>query len=296
MRNKKIIVALSGGLGNQFFQYAFGRMLQERYKCELEFDTSFYRKHPEWSVQIDKYNIVDVSFKDHKVYSRLRLLFQRIPIIRWIVGTYKENREFELDKNVFKHRYAFYAGYWQNYRYFEKISERLKEELQYKGFIPEKNRELADFLQNTSSVAVHVRRGDFLIGKYKSVYHALGEEYYRQAIDEAQMLLDSRLKGSAETTVYFFSNDIEWCKQTYGDIPNAVFVDVETSDSEHTDLFLMQHTNCLVIANSTFGWWAVRNRVIEAADVIMPNKWYLDTEKNKKAVEALYIDNAKLQE
>lgn len=287
MRNKKIIVALSGGLGNQFFQYAFGRMLQERFGCDLEFDTSFYRKHPEWSIQIDKYNIPKVTFKDHKVYSKIRLLVQRIPVIRWLVGTYKENQEFVLDNNVFKHRYAFYCGYWQNYRYFEDIEDKLKEELQFKGSISPQVQELAEKMQNEPSIAVHVRRGDFLNEEYKSVYYILNEDYYRRAIEEAKTHICNRFGQDSTINVFFFSNDIEWCKQTYGDIPNAIFVDSKISESEHTDLYLMRHTNRLVMANSTFGWWAGNMMNSQEHKVICPNTWYVDCGKNTIAREAL---------
>mgnify|MGYP001238697128 FL=1 len=38
----QIIIGLNGGLGNQLYQYAFGRALSEKLNCDLVLDTSFY--------------------------------------------------------------------------------------------------------------------------------------------------------------------------------------------------------------------------------------------------------------
>lgn len=278
MRNKKIIVALTGGLGNQMFQYAFGRMLQERFGVDLEFDISFYRTHPERSVQIDKYNIANVTFKYHPIYSRLRLIFQRIPVLRWIVGTYKERREFVLDENIFTHRYSYYAGYWQNFRYFERIAGKLRQELEFKGSIPEVVKTLSDRMKNEDSIAVHIRRGDFLSEKYIDEFCTLNEEYYRSAI---------KFLSREGRPIYFFSNDIKWCKKTFGDINNSFFVDNSISISEHTDFYLMRSAQHLIMANSTFSWWAGEIAYSNNREVICPINWYVNQNINRKAKEAL---------
>lgn len=37
-----MIIRMSGGLGNQMFQYAFARTLQEKYGGEINIDVNFY--------------------------------------------------------------------------------------------------------------------------------------------------------------------------------------------------------------------------------------------------------------
>ena len=37
-----VVVKLSGGLGNQMFQYAFGFILQQRFKIKVKYDFSFF--------------------------------------------------------------------------------------------------------------------------------------------------------------------------------------------------------------------------------------------------------------
>lgn len=38
-----MIIRMSGGLGNQMFQYAFARALQEQYGGEINIDINFYK-------------------------------------------------------------------------------------------------------------------------------------------------------------------------------------------------------------------------------------------------------------
>lgn len=288
MKNK-MIVALTGGLGNQMFQYAFGRVLSNKYEVEIEFDSNFYIKHPEWKIQLQKYNINNCSIKEHAFYGKIRLIFQRIPFVRWLIGTYKEHTEFVIDKNIYSHRYRFYSGYWQNYRYYDDIKEQLVQELKYKGDIPDNVRKIIDEMNNNKSIAVHVRRGDYLEGNFNRVFHCLEENYYKKAIEKAYDTLNSS-PDHTDSKVYFFSNDIEWCKKTYGNIDNAVFIDKTISDSEHIDLYIMQHAKCLIMANSTFSWWAAWFNSIKGNYVIAPSKWYVDNKKNEDAKKALIME------
>ena len=279
---KKVIVALTGGLGNQMFQYAFGKVLKKRYNVEVEFDSSFYDIHPEWSVELDKYNVKDFVCKSHPFYAKIRLLTQRIPFVRWVVGTYKERSVYEIDQNIYRHKYKFYSGYWQNYRYFEEFRRELVDEFRYMGDLPDETIKASERMDKEKPIAVHVRRGDYLNKEYKNVYYVLGEDYYRKAIEQA------RRETSDDKPIFFFSNDIEWCKNTYGDIEGALFVDKKISNSEHTDLYLMMHADYLIMANSTFSWWAGWLSS-HSNHITFPTQWYYNSEKNRKAVQALKI-------
>ncbi len=284
---KKMIVALTGGLGNQMFQYAFSRVLKEQWSIPIEFDTHFYEEHREWNIGLSDYAIEDREFADHVAFNKIRLVVQRLPIIRWIIGTYKECREYAFDLRVFKWKYRFYAGYWQNIRYLTPIRERLRNELRYSGDLSEELLQLSQEIRNGNTIAVHVRRGDYMSPMYKGKYYILDEDYYRRAILKAEAIHSS--KGPIDK-VYFFSNDINWCIDTFSDIENAVFIDGRISQSEHTDLYLMQQAKILIMANSTFSWWAAWLSDREERMVIAPKNWYYDKEKNERTIKALLDD------
>ena len=39
-----VVVKVSGGLGNQMFQYAFGFIIEQRFKIKVKYDFSFFKK------------------------------------------------------------------------------------------------------------------------------------------------------------------------------------------------------------------------------------------------------------
>ena len=52
-----VVTHLIGGLGNQFFQYAFGRALALRYGATLKLDISDFKSYPLRPFELDKYPI-----------------------------------------------------------------------------------------------------------------------------------------------------------------------------------------------------------------------------------------------
>ncbi len=290
---KKRIIALNGGLGNQMFQYSFGRMLEITKGCKIEFDTTFFKDNSDRTIEIQKYSIGPYEFKNHPFYKWIRLMFQRIPFVCWLLGTYKEYDEFQIDKRIKRYNYRFYYGYWQNKDYYSAIKNTIKEELVFSGSLNDSEIDLLHRIEVGDSIAIHVRRGDYLEGKYKCIYTDLDENYYRKAISHTYALLGDL--DINRVSLYFFSNDIKWCREHFADLTNAVFVDNRMSSSEHADMVMMQRSRCLIMANSTFSWWAAWLSDRKDRIIIAPGRWYKDNVINSKAVSAL-VDNGWIME
>lgn len=286
MNVRKKIVRLTGGIGNQLFQYAFARSLEIEKNCEVEFDTSFYKTVNDRTIGLNLFNIANRVFCIHPIYDRMRLFVQRIPFIRWIFGCYKERSEFEVDHRVKQFDYKFYSGYWQNRFYFDKYADLLHIELKYNGNVSEKTRITMNKISSDNAIAVHVRRGDYLIDTNKDIYVSLGVNYYLRAIEMAKNAF-----GIDNLNFYFFSDDLDWCRKEFGFIDGAVFIDDKNSDSQYTDLLLMEEAHCLIMANSTFSWWAAWLSSRRDKIVIAPKHWYKNKHTNDKVVKALLCDN-----
>lgn len=108
-------------------------------------------------------------------------------------------KEFKNMKNI------YYAGYWINFPYFRAIQKEMDFELQFPPIPNEKNKNYLKKIESCFSIAVHVRRGDFLNEQFK---WGLSAEYYNQTINKFK-------KDLLITPVeYFvFSDDIDWCKK-----------------------------------------------------------------------------------
>lgn len=146
------------------------------------------------------------------------------------------------------------CGFYQSYQYFEDI----KDELINKYFVP--NADIANRLSkmdiSSNSTGVSVRRGDYLM--LQQNHCVLGEEYYAEAFD----------KYCAESDQLFvFSDDFDWCKQTFGG--NVIYVNEDIG----TQLFLMTKMKNLVMSNSTFAWWGAYLNT-QGGNIVMPDPWY----------------------
>lgn len=109
---------------------------------------------------------------------------------------------------------------------------------------------------HVDEVAIHVRRGDYVNNEF---YVDLFEEgYYERAIKE--------FPGEKFRV---FSDDIEWCKG-HELFKNCLFSE---GNSEVDDLNLMASHKGIIMANSSFSWWAA---FLSSAKVIAPAKWHPD--------------------
>ena len=70
----------------------------------------------------------------------------------------------------------------------------------------------------------------------------------------------------------FFSNDPDYVKEHYK-LKNMLVVDWNTGDESFIDMYLMSNCKFMILANSTFSYWAARlNKKTNM--VIYPSKWY----------------------
>lgn len=121
-------------------------------------------------------------------------------------------------------------------------------------------------------VALHVRRGDY-VGN--SFYVDLWEtDYYRQAI--AQFPADTRFMVFCRDNQSWDTDkaDRQWCRDNLTPILGDRFELPSKDNSETDDLNLMAGCSSIIMANSSFSWWAAF--LGNHAKVICPRAWYSD--------------------
>lgn len=175
---------------------------------------------------------------------------------------------------------CYWVGYWQHTGYFEDIRDLLVKEFLYKGSFTKEQERITAEMQSENSVAMHIRRGDYFSDKGgRIMLICRGNTMSRHCnISES---------GNQISGYIFFSDDIQWCKQEYSDLADAVFIDGAISNDKHIDLELMKNCRHFVIANSTFSWWAAWLSENENKIMIAPEHWFCDTELNCRVKEAL---------
>jgi hypothetical protein len=131
----------------------------------------------------------------------------------------------------------------------------------------EKSQKFINFehdLENSSIIAVHVRRGDYR--NHANQFGLLSLDYYKETLKKLQ-------SNQTVTEVWIFSDEIEATmklEESFKKIKFRYISKVDFSPAE--TLTLMSKSKNLVIANSTFSWWA--GYLSEESCVYAPEKWF----------------------
>lgn len=146
------------------------------------------------------------------------------------------------------------SGIFGSWKHFESIREKLI--LEYFTPSPKIVEGMKKYNVSPNSLGICVRRGDFLM--LQNNHCVLTLEYYQEVINQYfQEGIDS---------IYVFSDDFEWCKNTFG---NSVYY---VEDSIGVQLFLMTKMKHLIMANSTFSWWGAYLNTNKGT-IIIPDPW-----------------------
>ena len=270
-----IVIKLHGGLGNQLFQYAFGRAMAHRLDTELRFDVSFFAHHSQRSYGLSMFQaeareatLSDVEqvcgnfgrwyFSPNLYAQRFRRHLGKYHILPHYVS------ETGFDATFRPQNQSFYEGYWQNPHYFEAIETLLRHDLRFQTALNDHSQPLLNHIENTNSVCLHVRRGDYL---HLERYVVLPVFYYQNALKYLQ-------KSEVNLTIFVFSDDVAWCKKNLNLQVATVFV--ENVVNLRDEFELMCRCKHHLIANSTLSWWAAWLCSNPTKTVIAPQKWFND--------------------
>ena len=279
-----VVVRLEGGLGNQLFQLSHGLALQKKHGGTLMFDRRHIRNIPERSAVL--YHVTDLKYDGfvkrlisvflgfystmcirvvHRVYGRCDAASKVLSAI----GVYHSDttRYRKLHKPSML-PFVYLHGNWMSERYFDFAVDRVRSTILTQGLIGNKFLGLAKEISVTNSVAVHIRRGDYLSDEWREKLDVCDGSYYSRAVDSIIDKLESPV-------FYIFTNTNEdsiWIRDNYKFFPNnTVFVEPADSDLEH--FALMVACDHFILANSTFSWWASYLSLNNEKVVVAPSRW-----------------------
>ena len=284
-----IIVEMSGGLGNQMFQYALYRSMLAK-GIEATIDKSLYRDvdHKD-KIDIDKFPNVSYKEADRLLSSTLRGYGYNdscIDKIRNKLNKSKRNLYHEdLDRGyqpeIFEFKNAYLNGYWQCERYFKDIKEEIKNDFRFpcESSNDEQIVKLVKELESCNSISVHIRRGDYLKPELIGIFgNVCTVDYYNNAIEYIRKHVDNPV-------FYFFSDDMNWVKDTFKS-DSYRYVNEDGAFDGLTDMYLMSRCRHNIIANSSFSWWGAWLNKHDDNIVVCPNRWI-----NTHTVTDIICDN-----
>ncbi|PKI12857.1 alpha-1,2-fucosyltransferase [Colwellia sp. 12G3] len=270
------IVKVAGGFGNQLFQYAFYLALAKKHQEQVyldNLDMATYRLHNGYELEgIFK---LDANYctteqrsivrKDNNVFTKLLSSLKNKLAINnnYILEPKREHFTFHEKSFGEANTAIYYKGYWQHAKYLAGIEVELKANLNFPEFELEQNIELSHYITESSSVSIHVRRGDYV--QHKAFGGICDLSYYQRAVEKINALVEN-------PAFIVFSDDIPWCKENLN-LEQAKFVDWNSGDNSYRDMQLMSLCKHNIIANSSFSWWGAWLNANENKKVICPDKW-----------------------
>jgi hypothetical protein len=282
-----VTVFLRGGLGNQMFQYAAGLSVARKNNTKLVLDATYLNdRFPRKNFTYRTYDM-DV-FTMEPEFTRLSKVSGTVPVPGlWlgldlammkagsalgahVVVTEKEGdapavKLAELDKNKGKDIVLY--GRWQSEGYFKDVEAEIRGLFRFRHEFDVEAARLAQEITNSNSVALCVRRGDYvafasakkMMGDTNTDYYAAATNYIKEHIKDPRYVV--------------FSDDLEWCKQTLGLPPETLYIG-KMGPKWSFHLRLMSLCKYSIIANSTFYWWGAWLNESPGKVIIAPKRWY----------------------
>lgn len=273
-----IIMKLWGGLGNQLFEYALGRRLAHDRKTRLFLDLSFFKKDSRRRYSLSDFNIEAAIAPKSQIF-KLKFLnfFNSNKSIS--EKSLVQERGFAFDQEILTVKDSVYLnGYWQSHKYFEDIDNILRKEITLKKTQDEKYIQWLEKISTSNSVAIHVRRSDYLSPKNLKVFTVCSSDYYRQAVK----IITDRIT-EPKLFVFFDKGDGEWAKQNIIFPFQTEFIS-GTGLSDCQELMLMSACKHNITSNSTFSWWASWLNQNPEKIVITPRKWVVDPAREARDI------------
>jgi len=294
-RAMKVRIILFGGLGNQLFQYFSAKFLAHKFGGVVNIDSTFSQfgrsGHSDWIgdltlpgaispsapegslpylISVAKKKARDIIARKIKSENLLAKVFRQYnsPVLGY------DPKLEELVPPV------TLMGYFQTWKYHNA--------LKVEGLVPEilmKNpsnwfiKTSSQFETQGKVLSIHVRRGDYVGTKFGT----LSRVYYDSAVRE----LEGR--GVTWDAIWIFSDDVSLAQSelqgVFPESANVVFVDPDSDSHSFESLLIMAQSSSLIIANSTYSWWAA---VLGNSEkhVVCPSKWFSHLEDP----ESLYPD------
>ncbi len=281
-----IVVQLQGGLGNQMFQYAFGRAFAEAHQQMLFLDLSFLNKKAEGYTQ--RHYALDIfsnptqiaTPKDIEAFDNAQKKDLLNRVKRRLLGSefithYEQGfqyQTFPFDDNIANR----YIGFFQSEKYFKSYRPIILESFKFPQDGYKKSQEMRDKINSCDAISVHIRRGDYVTNQNANQFHGTcNDDYYYNALRKITNGLDN-------PQLFIFSDDLDWVKlHLKFDIP-CHYIDFNNGDRSHFDMELMSLCNHHIIANSSFSWWGAWLNDKPNKKVIAPRNWFNDASIDTK--------------
>ncbi len=230
----KIYVKLMGGAGNQLFSFAAAKKAASRLDAEVICDLSFLNYYSQPGTGITPRKFALNAFEGIQAVDAAP---DNATLLGW--EQVPQNR----NSDVVMH------GYFQDLKFLPE---------------PDEIRSWWPIYDEVGFTSIHVRRGDYVSAPNAAAFHgALNLHYYKAAIE------------ILEPTPFYalYSDDENWCEEFIRPLlPRGSEAIGNYHGSEIPTIWDMATSEAIIMANSTFSWWAAY--LCGHNNVVYPSPWF----------------------
>lgn len=290
-----IIVQLKGGLGNQMFQYAFGRSLALQNNTSLAFDLSSLSNNADNSRTTnrsfelsDVFNVNSTEASVAELKKIKPILYRAVNVFAIKLGLkgiqkskYFIENKFFFDPNIKKvGKDCYLSGYWQSPKYFDVVESLIHDEFTFHRKLDYENLGIESQIRGVNAVSIHIRRTDFQNLVSNSIHGICSLEYYGEAVK----FISTKL---ANPHFFVFSDDINWAKENLNLPYQCTFISGNSGSKSYIDMQLMSACKHNIIANSSFSWWGAWLNDNPEKIVIAPKNWFANKHLNNQTADLI---------
>ena len=284
------VVIVFNGLGNQMSQYAF--YLQKR-RLNKSTHLIIFGGNDHNGVELQ--TVFNIDLKETFLKKILYILFRVLLTekaafffkpLQWILNLsnckiIKENFNYNFNGTFLmpSKGITYYYGGWHSEKYFSAVKDEVYNAFKFRQPVDAPNGRHVREITRDHSVAVHIRRGDYLDPENLKLF---GEVCTKSYFEAAADLISSKV---ANPHFFIFSNDIEWAKHNLHFNKVTYVVCNEKKDS-WKDMYLMSLCKHNIISNSTFSWWGAWLNNDPSKIVISPTRFL-----RKDETSEIYLDS-----
>ena len=277
------VVCFGDGLGNQMFQYAFYCSIKDNYPANtVKMDIfNIYGGHIHNGFELSKvFNIkIDECEKSEAIrlsdywpqYENKYRFYNFLAKIRSYLFGIKESHISQDDPteyynevyNLSSLKSYIFVGNWANELYLNRVENIIREKFVFPLITNEdkQNYEYLKKINESNAVAVHVRKGDYLVSEMIN----LTMDYYR--------LAKEAIEEKVNNPKYFiFSDSAEDLNEIEDLFTDSIVVTGNKGSNSYIDMQLMSMCKHNIIANSTFSFWGAYLNSNKDKVVIAPSK------------------------
>ena len=278
MENKKIIVQISEGIGNQLFMYAHAYALSKKLKRDLYIDNvSAYRKSKNLLRNHQKYILNNFKIENNLINNDIIINFFFSHLLKKIllfIDKFKIKKkffvEFKQKKNGIKiietqtfldfskvSDKIYVIGNFEDPTYFQEYKSEFNQIFQLKNNYLNKNFHLMKQLKESNSISIHLRRNRFSdqTNLTDSVFYTQkSDDFTNDCVDYINKSIIYFRNKIDNPKFFIWSNDFNNIEKFTNKLIISDFSYIRTDDSL-SDFYLFSFSKHFIVSPSSFHWW-----------------------------------------